>query len=185
MGADSFGHAMRRDVKTGMLIGLVVVTIAVIVISVWPGTTVEDRLRLNPARAVPNEPQTCLMPPIEAPSVNPPRQEASLPHVPPQVPETALEVVPGPAEAVTPAVPRQTVRQAMERIVEESRQSPPEKAAPFIHTVLKDESLSTIAQTHYGDANKWPIIAEANKKVLPNVHLLRPGMRLVIPPLEN
>ncbi len=146
---------MSRDLKLGMLAGLVVVVIALVVISMWPGGTVEERLRQGHGRSV-QEPQA-------RPSV----------------------VIPaGPPAEPPPPTPEDVTRAAIQ-VVEETRQTPVD-TSPRIHVVAKDENLSTIAQVHYGDANKWPLIAEANKNVLPDVNRVRPGLRLVIPlPTED
>lgn len=51
-----------------------------------------------------------------------------------------------------------------------------------IYTVQSGDSLSKIAKKHYGDANTWKRIYEANKDTVgPNPDLIRPGQRLVIP----
>ncbi|MBE0534651.1 MAG: LysM peptidoglycan-binding domain-containing protein [Phycisphaerae bacterium] len=148
---------MSRDLKTGMLIGLVVVTIAAIAISMWPGAAVEDRMRKNYDRTAQ---KTIIVTPA-APA--------------------AGEHVNIASRNETPAPQRQEVARAAQQVVQERPQPPVTAPAPRIHTVTADENLSTIAQVHYGDASKWPLIAEANKDVLPDVHRVRPGMRLVIP----
>lgn len=51
-----------------------------------------------------------------------------------------------------------------------------------IYTVQSGDSLSKIAKKHYGDANVWKKIYEANKQTIgDNPDLIRPGQRLVIP----
>jgi len=51
------------------------------------------------------------------------------------------------------------------------------------YKVQKNDSLSKIAKKVYGDGNKWRVILDANKDVLPNPNKLRPGMELRIPQL--
>lgn len=53
------------------------------------------------------------------------------------------------------------------------------------YTVQKGDSLSKIAKQFYGNANKYPVIFEANKPMLKNPDLIYPGQMLVIPPLEG
>ncbi|RLI79449.1 peptidoglycan-binding protein [Archaeoglobales archaeon] len=48
--------------------------------------------------------------------------------------------------------------------------------------VKQGDSLWLIAAKEYGDASLWRLIAKANK--IHNPRLLKPGMELVIPPLE-
>lgn len=51
-----------------------------------------------------------------------------------------------------------------------------------IHVVKTGDWLSKIAQTYYGDINKWKTIYDANKTIIGNnPDLILPGMRLVIP----
>ncbi|MDG1915160.1 MAG: LysM peptidoglycan-binding domain-containing protein [Crocinitomix sp.] len=44
--------------------------------------------------------------------------------------------------------------------------------------------LSKIAKTVYGNANKYPVIFEANKPMLKDANLIYAGQVLVIPSLE-
>lgn len=50
------------------------------------------------------------------------------------------------------------------------------------HTVRPGETLGTIAQQYYGNANRWQPIYEANRNVLSSPDALQAGMTLVIPP---
>ena len=53
----------------------------------------------------------------------------------------------------------------------------PEPEAQY-HDVVRGDTLSAIAKKYYGDANKYPVIFEANKPMLSY-----PGQKLRIPPL--
>lgn len=151
---------MRKDIKIGMLIGLGFVIVGLIVMSSWPGGTVEDRLKKTANRPDPVE-----KPPGD-PVIDPP-----------------VEFVVGPAEdqqSELPPEPDETLKLVAEHVVKEFKE-PVKEAGPRIHIVADNEALSTIAKLHYGDANKWPLIAEANKDIITNVNNISPGMRLVIP----
>jgi nucleoid-associated protein YgaU len=50
------------------------------------------------------------------------------------------------------------------------------------YTVVKGDNLSKIAKAHYGDANKYPAIFEANKPMLKHPDKIYPGQVLRIPP---
>ena len=144
---------MNKDVKTGMLIGLGLVIVAVVAISVWPGGAVHQRLRRADGKRL-----------------DPPQAEST------------SEIQPTPES--DPDESGSAFQEEMQRVAEhviEERQQVRLEAGPLIHIVAEGETLSHIAQMHYGDANKWTVIAEANKGVLPRVNLLRPGMRLLIP----
>ena len=144
---------MNKDVKTGMLIGRGLVIVAVVAISIWPGGAVHQRLRRADGKIV-EPPPAERTKRISPPSGSDPDENGS------------------------------AFQEEMERVAEhviEERQQARLEAGPLIHVVAEGEILGEIAQMHYGDAGKWILIAEANKDVLPNVNLLRPGMRLLIP----
>ncbi|MHC4601121.1 MAG: LysM peptidoglycan-binding domain-containing protein [Planctomycetota bacterium] len=54
----------------------------------------------------------------------------------------------------------------------------PEK---IIHTVLKGETLSTIAEQYLGDSDLWPLIVKANPGI--NADRISVGQKLIIPSL--
>ena len=51
------------------------------------------------------------------------------------------------------------------------------------HTVVSGDNLSKISKHFYGDANKYPVIVEANKPMLSHPDKIYPGQMLRIPPL--
>jgi nucleoid-associated protein YgaU len=48
------------------------------------------------------------------------------------------------------------------------------------YVVVAGDSLSKIAKRFYGDANKWPLIHQANSQIK-NPDLIHPGQKLTIP----
>lgn len=58
----------------------------------------------------------------------------------------------------------------------------PEPEAQY-HDVVRGDTLSTIAKKYYGDANKYPVIFEANKPMLTHPDKIYPGQKLRIPAL--
>lgn len=50
------------------------------------------------------------------------------------------------------------------------------------HTVVSGDNLSKIARKFYGDANKYPLIFEANRPMLSHPDKIYPGQMLRIPP---
>lgn len=60
----------------------------------------------------------------------------------------------------------------------------PTKNGQRIHVVQPGDWLSKIAQTYYGDMNKWEIIYKFPpnlKEIGPNPDLIKPGQKLIIP----
>lgn len=53
--------------------------------------------------------------------------------------------------------------------------------APRTYTVVKGDTLSRIAKQFYGDANQWRKIYEANRDVIKNPDLIKPGQVFKVP----
>jgi len=53
------------------------------------------------------------------------------------------------------------------------------------YTVVRGDTLSGIAKKHYGNANKYMVIFEANKPMLEHPDRIYPGQVLRIPPIEG
>ncbi len=140
-----------------MLIGLVLVIAAVIAVSIWPGGRVQERLTQA------NGNKDAELPTERVDRSTSPRQIDS--------------------DRRAAAVQKEMQRVAA-HVIEELEPATID-AGPRIHVVAEDETLTHIAQLHYGDVNKVKLIAEANKNILPNVNRIRPGMRLRIPPPGN
>lgn len=66
--------------------------------------------------------------------------------------------------------------------VDESLQTAAPAPEPVFHTVVRGDTLSAIAKKHYGDANAYPAIFEANRPMLTNPDRIYPGQVLRIPP---
>jgi nucleoid-associated protein YgaU len=54
--------------------------------------------------------------------------------------------------------------------------------AATTYVVKSGDSLSKIAKQHYGDANAWKRIYEANRDILKDPDKIFPGQKLNIPP---
>lgn len=61
---------------------------------------------------------------------------------------------------------------------------PPTEPEKEFYTVVSGDTLSKIAKRFYGDANKYPVIFEANTPMLTHPDKIYPGQVLVIPPVE-
>lgn len=49
------------------------------------------------------------------------------------------------------------------------------------YTIVSGDNLSKIAKHFYGDANKYPLIFEANREVIKDPDLIFPGQKIRIP----
>lgn len=58
---------------------------------------------------------------------------------------------------------------------------PADGSASGSYTVQSGDTLSAIAQRHYGKASRWREIFEANRDQLDNPDLIRPGQVLRLP----
>ena len=58
---------------------------------------------------------------------------------------------------------------------------PPPKPGERFYEVVAGDTLSKIAQRYYGNGNKYMKIFEANKDILSNPDLIKPGQKLRIP----
>jgi nucleoid-associated protein YgaU len=60
--------------------------------------------------------------------------------------------------------------------------APADVPAVVFYTVKKGDTLSAIAKAQYGNANKYPVIFDANKPMLKDPDKIYPGQVLRIPP---
>jgi len=102
----------------------------------------------------------------------PPPEESAWSHVRDVIEQTPPEQIP--LVEPRPGAPEEPVRAKAER-----------RTTPVTHVVQKGETLSEISQKYYGTATRWRDILRANALLVPEPKLLRPGMRLVIPPRET
>lgn len=82
----------------------------------------------------------------------------------------------------------ETVAQAFEvhKVIMQQGKDALEQRDPPYHSVLYGDQLSRIAQKHYGDLRKWPVIYEANRDLIGiDPGAIQVGQRLVIPVLPR
>lgn len=61
----------------------------------------------------------------------------------------------------------------------------PADTAAGTYTVQKGDTLSAIAQQHYGKASRWHAIFDANRDQLDDPDLIRPGQVLKLPTIND
>jgi nucleoid-associated protein YgaU len=154
---------MRKDLKTGMLFGASVVIAAIVAMSVWPGQSVESRLRQS--RTIGGD-ETIVEP-----------ASAGKQHLEPPPAE------PAPVEEYTIAVEQPDAGDAVqiEAVARTELPMVEEEREVEIHVVVGGETLSSISLLYYGSSSQWRRIVDANPKVITDENRLQPGMRLVIP----
>jgi nucleoid-associated protein YgaU len=161
---------MRRDLKIGMLIGVGVVICATVALSLWPGASVEDRVRQNMAET--GGPEAGYEPPkpivakpgsLVIPERKPGETDESI--IRPFVGDTKLRLTENAGKTGTGPT------------TETAKPKPTET----IHVVAADETLSKISQKYYGTSSQWQKILQANSAILKAPEKIKPGMRLVIP----
>ena len=54
-------------------------------------------------------------------------------------------------------------------------------SGPRLYTVVRGDTLTSIAEREYGDVNRWREIYEANRAMIKNANLIYPGQKLRIP----
>jgi len=144
---------MHKDVKIGMVLGLVLVAAVAVWLSTRSSLSVRSRLlssRSAPAQQVPQTAE-------DAPSdINFPDSISIA---------TTSEVIPEQNETPDSVVYDQT---------------PIIKTQKF-HIVAKGETLGSISSKYYGSAGKWRKIYDNNRDIIKDPNSLRPGTKLMLP----
>jgi len=144
---------MQKDLKTGLVSGLVLAVLAAVWLSTRPGLSIKARMRQSPD-AKPTE---------ETTTDEQPRFITDLPNA--ASTETTF-----------------AIKNEHNDIPDFTIYRQPEKTKPpKIHVVRSGETLSNISHKYYGSANEWQKIYNANRKAIKDPHKLRPGTKLIIP----
>jgi len=156
---------MRKDLKTGILFGVALAIGAIVIMSVWPGASIESRLRQS--RTVGGEEPAAETVPSSEDQIESTSAE-------PEPVEERMVAVEQLDEGATVEVGEIRKRQVESPRVEEKRETQ-------IHVVAGGETLSSISLMYYGSGSQWRRIVDANPKVITDENRLQPGMRLLIP----
>jgi nucleoid-associated protein YgaU len=144
---------MQKDLKIGLVLGLVLAALTAVWLSTRPGLSIKARMR-HSRDAEPME---------DTATDEQPRFITDLPNA-----------------ASTEAA--FVIKKEHNDIPDFTIYRKPEKTKPpKIHIVRRGETLSNISYIYYGSANKWQKIYNANRKAIKDPHKLRPGTRLFIP----
>jgi len=148
---------MQKDLKIGLILGLVIVSAAGLWLATRPGLTPQARL-LDPSSAA-------------AKAMDEGRG-------------TRDEKVRQPSPETRAPVRRAVVESGVEsnRPVAPAVNAQPETIKPQrFHIVREGETLSEISYDYYGSASKWRKIFEANRNTVKNANFVRAGTKLIIP----
>ena len=155
---------MQKDLKIGLILGLAVVSVAVLWLATRP--SLSPQARMLDRHAVEPGPRSTDRSGSPAENVHT-RQRNNL-------------------NTATARVPVRNTR-AGERIEPDKAPRPaiyeqPERIRPQrFHIVRDGETLSRISYDYYGSAGKWQRIFEANRKTIKDANLVLPGTKLIIP----
>jgi nucleoid-associated protein YgaU len=152
---------MQKDFKTGMALGLVLITIAIFWLATRPSLSLEARV-LNPGSAGHREIGSL-------PSSAGPRGKTAIDGSPTEQAKSLIVV-----DKMSPADDSKLPKFSAN---EQSKEIKTER----FHIVRSGETLSDISRQYYGTADKWQKILGADHLPIENPSKLRPGTRLIIP----
>ena len=151
---------MPKDLKIGMILGLVLVTAAMFWLFVGPGINLKAR-DLN----IGSNPRTTALP------------ETSEPETSVLVKSTEIEYT-----EENNQLPSDDKQSEESEETELANNWQPEiiKSQRF-HIIRSGETLSEISHHYYGSATKWKKILDANKHLIQDVNKLKPGTKIIVP----
>ena len=146
---------MRKDLKTGIILGAVLVSAALLLVSIFSYNVGERRRWKNPAES--DDKASDQFTNLQSTT------SMSAAHT-----QTKTE----PEQKPAPLRNNTSTNEAGADRQEPKRQ---------IHIVAEGETLTSISIEYYGSADMWQKILNANKGIIKDANKLHPGMRLVIP----
>jgi nucleoid-associated protein YgaU len=164
---------MKKDMKIGMLVGLVVAAAALLYVCTRPALSPEARmLRQNShiTRVQSGAVSVNLSPPAPTP------QPAE-----PPAPSSGQAAAAENTQPPRPSEPVEATTQQPNQVDSEPAFVEKTYEARRFYIVRGGDTLSKISSMYYGTPNKWYKIFEANRNVLDNPDVLKLGMKLYIP----
>jgi nucleoid-associated protein YgaU len=145
---------MQKDLKIGMLIGMVFALAGLL----WLFTRQNLSVKSRQLSVFENEQ-------AGDKSATEPRFISNMPNTPPISKSQILkpEIKPDNSPVIT------------------ATQRPEKSKSPRYHIIQRSQTLSEISNYYYGNPNFWPKIYEANKKTIKNPDKLTVGSRIIIP----
>jgi len=146
---------MQKDLKIGLVIGLILVAVAAVWLSTRP--SLSTKARMLRSQNIASLGETAIKHPSFAPNS----------------PNTLATGTSAAIETKQSNLPDFTMH--------EQRATSNEQQDTRFHIVREGETLSDISYRYYGSANKWQKIREANRSVIRDANKLSPGTKLIIP----
>ena len=144
---------MQKDLKIGMILGLVLVIVTMLWLFAGPGLSPKARiLNLGSNRETADMSETSG--PTKSSEIDTVREE-----------NDQLSA---------------TDNQSQEPDWKKYRQAEKIKTQRF-HIIREGETLSEISRTYYDSARKWQKILDANREVIEDISKLKPGTKIIIP----
>jgi nucleoid-associated protein YgaU len=155
---------MQKDMKIGMFVGLILAGVIMVYVCTRPSFSPKARM-LRQNQTDTNGPRRASLVPSKPVSPNKIDVEVNRPMQVAEQTAEPLEIQPQPVKetALEPVYVERTY---------ETRK---------FYIVRKGDTLSKISKRYYGTSNKWYRIYEANRDVLENPDMLKPGLKLHIP----
>ncbi|MHC4727411.1 MAG: LysM peptidoglycan-binding domain-containing protein [Planctomycetota bacterium] len=143
---------MQKDLKIGMILGLVLVTVAMLWLFAGPGISSKARV----------------------PNLRSNRETTAPP------PETSISTNSSKTDTEDNNQLSAIDNQSQEPEWKKHWQTEKIKAQRF-HIIEEGETLSEISRKYYDSARKWQKILDANKDVIADISKLKPGTKIIIP----
>ncbi len=121
------------------------------------------------------------MQPVEIPPIEV-EEELLIPELQDSLVYNSVEAGEGDAKQPAETTEERTVQITSENGIEADTQPSDKKV---YDTISRTRYLTTMAKEHYGDFNLWPYIYEENKAFLGHPDRIKPGTKVVIPPLSK
>ncbi len=102
-----------------------------------------------------------------------------------KTPQSTSEAAPADSATSDSAMAPTTIAEQPEDNAVPTKPSDTPEPKTVYDTVSTTRYLTTIAKEHYGNFNLWPIIYEENKAILGHPDRIKPGTRVVVPPLSK
>jgi nucleoid-associated protein YgaU len=151
---------MQKDLKIGMIVGLVIVTVAMLWLFAGPG--------IGPRTIVPN--MSSNQEPTPSPDTTGTKNSS----------ETGTGDEKNNQISATDNQSQDSNTSNGEAYWKKHWQTEKIKTQRF-HIIREGETLSEISSKYYGTAIKWQKILEANRDVIEDVSKLKPGTKIIIP----